>query len=123
MKSGQLDRPKRGQVRACKADPTAYTADDWRHALLAVLSPSPTDRDDAIRAAAEWARDNCGLEFTRLRADGHIVTGLRSALNSAIRAKLITRIDAPRRFGVGLGRTRTGARARRPPRGRVDDCR
>ncbi|MBK7197538.1 MAG: restriction endonuclease subunit S [Myxococcales bacterium] len=96
VKSGHLDRPKRGQVRACKPDATAYTADDWRHALLAVLSPSPTDRDDAIRAAAEWARDNCGLEFTRLRADGHIVTGLRSALNSAIRAKLITRIDATR---------------------------
>jgi len=96
VKAGHLDRPKRGQVRACKPDATAYTADDWRYALLAVLSPSPTDRDDAIRAAAEWARDNCGLEFTRLRADGHIVTGLRSALNSAIRAKLITRIDATR---------------------------
>ncbi|MBL8624422.1 MAG: restriction endonuclease subunit S [Myxococcales bacterium] len=96
VKAGLLDRPKRGQVRACKPDATAYTADDWRHALLAVLSPSPTDRDDAIRAAAEWARDNCGLAFTRLRADGHIVTGLRSALNSAIRAKLITRIDANR---------------------------
>lgn len=96
VKAGHLDRPKRGQVRACKPDATAYTADDWRHALLAVLSASPTDRDDAIRAAAEWARDNCGLDFTRLRADGHIVTGLRSALNSAIRAKLITRIDATR---------------------------
>jgi hypothetical protein len=96
VKAGHLDRPKRGQVRACKPDATAYTADDWRHALLAVLGPSPTDRDDAIRAAAEWARDNCGLEFTRLRTDGHIVTGLRSALNSAIRAKLITRVDATR---------------------------
>ena len=96
VKAGHLDRPTRGAVRAYKADPTAYTDDDWRHALLAVLGPTPTDREDALRAAADWARDHCGLAFTRLRADGHIMTGLRSALSSAIRAKLITRIDATR---------------------------
>lgn len=95
VKAGHLDRPTRGAVRACKPDPTAYTTDDWRHALLAVLGP-PTDREDALRAAADWARGHCGLGFTRLRADGHIMTGLRSALSSAIRAKLITRIDATR---------------------------
>jgi type I restriction enzyme S subunit len=94
VKAGRLDRPKRGHVRACKTDATAYTADDWRHALVASLGIEPTDRDEAIRAAAEWARDNLGLEFTRLRGDGHIVEGLRSALNSAIRRGDVIRHDA-----------------------------
>lgn len=94
VKTGRLDRPKRGHVRACKADAAAYTADDWRHALVASLGAEPADRDDAIRAAAEWARDNLGLEFARLRSDGHIAEGLRSAINSAIRRGEVTRHNA-----------------------------
>jgi type I restriction enzyme S subunit len=96
VKAGRLDRPKRAHVRACKADATTYTPDDWRHALVASLGTDPVDRDDAIRSAAEWARDNLGLEFARLREDGHIVEGLRSALNSAIRRGDILRHDARR---------------------------
>lgn len=96
VKAGRLDRPKRGQVRACKPDATTFTADDWRLSLVASLGAEPFDRDDAIRVAAEWARDNLGLEFSRLRSDGHIVLGLRSALNSAIRRGEITRHDATR---------------------------
>ena len=90
-KAGTLDRPGRGLLRASKPDPTTYTIDDWRHALLATLPQTPTDREEAIRAAAEWSRHHLGLQFTRLRADGHIITGLRSALNSAIRRHEITR--------------------------------
>jgi hypothetical protein len=96
VKAGLLDRPRHGFVRACKADATAYTEDDWCYILVASLGKAPVDRDDAIRAAAEWARDQCGLEFSRLREDGHIATGLRSAINSAIRQKLVLRIDAHR---------------------------
>lgn len=96
VKAGRLDRPRRGYVRACKPDPSDYTPDDWRHALLASLGPDPVDRDDALRAAAEWARDNLGLVFTRLRADGQILEGLRSALNSAIRRGEVLRHDARR---------------------------
>jgi hypothetical protein len=94
VKAGRLDRPKRGHVRACKTDATTYTPDDWRHALVTSLGTDPVDRDDAIRAAAEWARDNLGLAFTRLREDGHIVEGLRSALNGAIRRGHVIRHDA-----------------------------
>jgi type I restriction enzyme S subunit len=93
-KAGRLDRPKRGQVRACKRDATAYTPDDWRHAMVSSLGREPVDREDAIRSAAEWARDNMGLEFTRLRANGHIAEGLRSAINSAIRRGEVTRHGA-----------------------------
>jgi hypothetical protein len=94
VKAGRLDRPKRGYVRACKPDATTYTLDDWRLALVASLSTDPVDRDDAIRSGAEWARDNMGLEFARLREDGHIVEGLRTALNSAIRRGEVIRHDA-----------------------------
>jgi type I restriction enzyme, S subunit len=96
VRVGLLDRPKRGLVRARKGDATAYTADDWRHALVASLGTNPVDRDDAIRVAAVWTRDNLGLEFARLRADGRIIEGLRSAINSAIRRGEVTRHGATR---------------------------
>lgn len=94
--AGHLDQPRPGYVRARKPDATTYTADDWRHALVASLGPNPIDRDAAILQAAEWARENFGLDFTRLRADGHIAQGLRSAINSAIRRQQIIRHDAKR---------------------------
>jgi hypothetical protein len=85
VKAGHLDRPRRNHVRAVRPSAADYTTDDWRLALLAALGPDPTDRDEAIRAAAEWAGDNLGLEFKRLRSDGLIVKGLKSAINSGIR--------------------------------------
>jgi type I restriction enzyme S subunit len=85
IKAGHLDRPRRNHVRAVRPSAANYTTDDWRLALLAALGPDPTDRDEAIRAAAEWAGDNLGLEFKRLRSDGLIVKGLKSAINSGIR--------------------------------------
>jgi type I restriction enzyme S subunit len=101
-KSGELDRPRRGHVRAIKLDANAYAPDDWRQVLLASLGHDPTHQEDAVRQAAEWARDNLGLEFTRIRADGHIATGLRSAITSAIRQGLVER-DGPRRIRLARG--------------------
>lgn len=89
--AGLYASTEENQVEACKANATAYTADDWRHTLLASLGSDAVDRDDAIRAAAEWARDNLGLEFVRLRAAGQIVEGLRSAINRAIRRGEVNR--------------------------------
>jgi hypothetical protein len=51
---------------------------------------------EAILRAAEWARDNMGLEFQRLRSGGVIESGIRSAMNSAIRRGDIERIDKSR---------------------------
>ena len=96
VKAGRLDRPRRGCVRACKLDAADYTTEDWRHALVASLGAEPIDRDEAVRAAAEWAREHMGLAFERLRADGQIAEGLRSAINSAIRRGEVIRHDARR---------------------------
>lgn len=96
VKARVLDRPRRGYVRAVKTDAQAFTAEDWRHALLASLDSEPADREDAIRAATEWARENMGLSVARLRRDGRVVQSLRSAINSAIRRGEVVRHGAKR---------------------------
>ncbi len=83
--ANHLDRPLPNHVRAIKPDPTSYTSDDWHHILLTTLPATRTDRETAIRTAAEYARDNLGLRFSRLRSDGHIVQALRWAITTAIR--------------------------------------
>lgn len=83
--ANHLDRPLPNHVRAIKPDPASYTPDDWQHILLTTLPSTRTDRETAIRTAAEYARDNLGLRFSRLRSDGHIVQALRSAITTAIR--------------------------------------
>jgi hypothetical protein len=115
VKAGQLDRPGRGHVRACKAGATTYVADDWRVALMASLGTDAVDRYDAIRVAAEWARDNLGLEFTRLRGDGHIVEGLRSAVNSCIRRGEVIR-NGPTQISRAAANRKTNEKA--PPNAR-----
>lgn len=92
--AGELERPRFGYLRLCKPDATQYTIEDWRAVLLASLGAEATEREAAIRDAAGWARDNLGLAFVRLRSDGHIVEGLRSAINSAIRRGEVVRVDA-----------------------------
>ena len=44
----------------------------------------------------KWARKTLGLDFTRLREDGVILTGLRTALEEAVKAGEVIR----RRGGV-----------------------
>jgi hypothetical protein len=96
VRAGYLDRPRRGHVRAVEPSARDYTTDDWRTALLAVLDGQPVDRDQAILQAAEWARDNMGLAFQRLRSDGVIASGIRSAIRSALRRGDIERVDKTR---------------------------
>lgn len=109
IKAGVLERPGRGLVRAGKPDAAAYTRDDWRAVLLASLGPAPIDREAAIRDAAAWARDELGLAFTRLRADGDIVQGLRTAINSAIRRGEV------QRHGAAIARAAQAPALEAPP--------
>ena len=69
-----------------------YTPDHWRHALLACLDEEAVERADAIEAAAYWASENMGLEFQRLRKDGVIVKGLKSAIRSGLRRGEIEKV-------------------------------
>jgi len=96
VRNGYFDRPRRGMVRAILTDAKDYERDDWRRCLLAVLDSDAVDRDDALRAAADWAAENMDLEFNRLRSDGVIMKGLKSALNSAIRRGEVERVDVKR---------------------------
>ncbi len=80
-KYGYLDRPKRGWVRAVQPDAKLYTGEDWKAISTQALRDVEFDNDEhAIRLCAEWARENCGLEFKRLRRSGSIWNGLADAL-------------------------------------------
>ena len=74
--------------------PGEYSRDDWRACLLRVVDYEPVERDDAVRLAAEWARDNLGLEYKRLPKTGQIVKGLKSAMTSAIRRGELERVGS-----------------------------
>ena len=94
IKEGMADRPRRGWVRAVLSDPNDYSRDRWRICLLAVVTDEPIDRDQAVRQAARWAKEQMGLAFERLREGGVIDKGLRSAMNSAIRRGEIVRVGS-----------------------------
>lgn len=91
VRQGFFDRPKRGYVRAVLSDPKTYSPAHWRLCLLGALDGEPVEEKDALCAAAEWARENMGLEFARLREDGVILRGLRAALKEAVKRGEITR--------------------------------
>ena len=83
-RAGSFDRPQRGHERALLPVAREYTQAEWRLCLLESLNQHAIEEEDALRAAAEWARENMGLEFSRLREDGVILRGLRDALQDVI---------------------------------------
>jgi ADP-ribosyl-[dinitrogen reductase] hydrolase len=84
----------RGLVRAIVSGPDAISRDCWRDFLLAVIGPSPIERDEAVRLAAERARSQVGLSFHRLRGDGAIATAIQAAINGAVRRGYLTHVSA-----------------------------
>jgi hypothetical protein len=60
-------------------------------AFFQSLDGEPVSQDEALRAAAEWARETLGLDFARLREDGMILGGLRTALEEAVRGGEVIR--------------------------------
>ena len=84
IKQGRFDRPRRGDVRAIRADPKDYTPDDWNLCLMNALDKEPTAREAALRFAAYWAASHMGLQFSRLHPAGVILTGLDTALRAAL---------------------------------------
>jgi type I restriction enzyme S subunit len=84
-REGSFDRPRRGHVRALLLDARTYTPEIWRRCLLDSLDHAAIEEDQALRDAADRARESLGLEFERLREDGVILRGLRAALQEAVR--------------------------------------
>ncbi|MFY9826565.1 MAG: restriction endonuclease subunit S [Thermoanaerobaculia bacterium] len=91
VREGSFDRPKRGLVRARLPDAKAYTSKEWTLCLLQSLDGQPVPQEDALRKAAEWARETLGLTFARLREDGVILSGLKAALDEAVKAGWVIR--------------------------------
>jgi len=82
VRFGYVDRPKRGHVRAYLPDPRQYDPQDWQNVVEASGADEIDDLDEAIRTAAEWAKDNLGLEFERLRKGGVIWEGIEGKLRA-----------------------------------------
>lgn len=86
VREGLVDRPRRGHVRAIVPDAKHYTDADWARCLEAAraehaaTSNAPLDEDALIRAAADWAVENMGLDHQRLRTGGTVHQGLTRAL-------------------------------------------
>jgi hypothetical protein len=81
IKQHRIDKPKRGHVRAVIIDPKDYTEVHWRMIHKSALADCTGDsEEETIRIAAEWARENCGLEFERFSMDGALWKGLNDAL-------------------------------------------
>ena len=80
LEYGWFDQPEDGVVRAILTDPKEYEAHHWFLPLLMALRDgSSMDEGDAVRAAAEYARDHAGLEFQRMPSGGVIDKGIREA--------------------------------------------
>jgi hypothetical protein len=80
-KQHRIDKPKRGHIRAVIADAKDYTDAQWRIVVENALSDMKFENENqAIRHAAEWAKENCGLEFERLRRGGGIAGRLFTAI-------------------------------------------
>ena len=89
---GWFDQPEDGVVRAILTDAKEYQAHHWFMPLMMVLQDgSPIDEDDAVRAAAEYARDHAGLEFQRMRSGGVIDRGIREAIGRLLEEGMIRR--------------------------------
>ncbi|MCP4600305.1 MAG: hypothetical protein GY847_07195 [Proteobacteria bacterium] len=77
VKYGHLDKPTWGKIRAVMTDPNTYSPKDWAMIAEQALRDIEVESEEqAIRHCAEWARDNCGLEFERIRKGGVIWKGL-----------------------------------------------
>lgn len=76
-----FEQHRDGYVCAILKDAKDYETHHWGIAIGMVLHVSSRmDKAAAITAAAEWARENTGLEFKRLRSGGIIDRGLREAV-------------------------------------------
>lgn len=76
-----FEQRRAGYVCAILQDAKDYETHHWGIAIGMVLHDSSRmDEDDAIKAAAEWARENTGLEFKRIPRGGVIDRGLREAV-------------------------------------------
>jgi type I restriction enzyme, S subunit len=96
VREGSFDRPRRGFIRALLPDSRTYEDEDWRRCILASLDHGDLPEDEVLHSGAEWARENMGLEFARLREGGIILRGLRMALKCLMAEGSVTKTRSRR---------------------------
>lgn len=84
-----IDVPRDGFLRAVLKTSEDYEFEDWRRCIINSMGDTPMEREQVIRAAVEWARENLGLRLPRFTKGGKIWLQLDSVLNDIIRTKEI----------------------------------
>lgn len=85
VRAGYLFHPRRGCVSTHWGVADEYSNEQWEECITAVLDTNYWSREDLIRQAADWARSNHGLEWSRLDERGPIYEGLKAAITRLIR--------------------------------------
>ncbi len=88
-----FDRPHRGHIRAILSDAIEFKRDHWRDCVINAIGTNSdwVDRDELVRASANWAVEMYGLDMQRLRTGGRTDTALRSTINGLIRVGKLER--------------------------------
>ena len=92
VRAGRLERPSDEEVRAVLPRARDYTTEHWRLAVLGVLTGELGLREQIIRDAADWARENMGLQFKRLSSRSAIYRGIDQAIERGIEEQTIKQV-------------------------------
>jgi hypothetical protein len=84
-----LESPRPDYYRAVLRDAEDYELEDWRMCLFNAIENESVGREEAIRMAAEWAKQNTGLEYSRLGKKSLIWRRLEETIDEAIKNKEI----------------------------------
>lgn len=90
LRTGDFDRPRWGHIRATLTSPDDFSREDWIRAFLsAIPRGEPIARETVVRMVAAWAAEMLGLEYERIRRNGRIDKGVRSAIRALVRRNVI----------------------------------
>jgi hypothetical protein len=89
LEYGYMDMPEPDHYRAVLVNAEDYEPDDWRMCVFNSIEDESIEREEAVVRAAKWAKDNLGLEYSRLSKNGVVWKHLDEAIETAIREKEI----------------------------------
>jgi len=84
-RNGWIDAPRRGLLRAVATDAGQYSKEMWDLCITSTDTSECLNDEERIMQCAEWAAENMGLHYERLRTGGKIWKGIAAALRRARR--------------------------------------
>lgn len=87
-----IDSPQPGHVRAILRFAYDYELEDWERCIIGFMGENEgkgLGRDEIIKGAMSWAKENLGLQQTRLHQKSEVWIHLETALNQTIKDKIV----------------------------------